>query len=87
MTEPASQPQAPAPEKAPTFEEALAQLEALAQRMESGALGLEDMVAAYERGQKLIQVCTAKLNDVERRIEILVRAPDGQIEARPFEAQ
>ena len=66
------------------FEPALAELEALVQRMEQGEMGLDEMVNAFERGQKLVRHCTDKLNEVERRIEQLVKGPDGQATTKPF---
>lgn len=69
------------------FEEALERLEKLAAAMESGRLGLEKTVEAYEAGQKLIKQCTAKLNEVERRIDILVKGSDGSVRAEPFESE
>ncbi|MBR6021617.1 MAG: exodeoxyribonuclease VII small subunit [Kiritimatiellae bacterium] len=74
-------------EKEMSFEEALEKLEKLAQQMESGNLGLEAMVGAYEEGQKLIKTCTDKLNAVERRIEVLVKGEDGAVKAVPFEEE
>ena len=66
------------------FEPALAELEALVKKMEAGEMGLDEMVNAFERGQKLVQHCTGKLNQVERRIELLVRGPEGQATTKPF---
>lgn len=66
------------------FEPALAELEALVQKMEQGEMGLDDMVNAFERGQKLVQHCSAKLNEVERRIELLVKGADGQATTKPL---
>ena len=66
------------------FEPALAELEALVQKMELGEMGLDEMVNAFERGQKLVRHCTDKLNEVERRIEQLVKGPDGQATTKPF---
>lgn len=54
--------------KAPSFEEALARLEALADDIEQGRVGLEDSIARYEEGMKLIQRCRAVLADAEQRI-------------------
>jgi len=71
-------------EKQPGFEEALKRLEQLVADMESGRLPLDDMVAAFEEGQKLAALCTGKLNEVERRIEVLTKSESG-IEAVPFE--
>jgi exodeoxyribonuclease VII small subunit len=66
------------------FEPALAELETLVQKMEQGEMGLDEMVNAFERGQQLVRHCTDKLNEVERRIELLVKGPDGQATTKPF---
>ena len=71
-------------EKAQSFEKALARLEEIAAEMENGDLGLEKMVAAFEEGQKLVKLCSSKLNEVEKRIEMLVKKSDGTIGAEPF---
>ncbi|MBM4163973.1 MAG: exodeoxyribonuclease VII small subunit [Lentisphaerae bacterium] len=68
-----------------SFEAALTRLETLVGQMESGELGLDDLVAAFEEGQKLVKQCSDKLNAVERRIEILVKDETGAVTARPFE--
>jgi exodeoxyribonuclease VII small subunit len=68
----------------PGFEAALQRLEEIIRRMEGGEMSLDEMVAAFEEGQRLIQFCTRKLNEVERRIELLVKGADGGIEAVPF---
>jgi exodeoxyribonuclease VII small subunit len=67
------------------FEPALEELEALVQKMEQGEMGLDEMVAAFERGQNLVRHCTTRLNEVERRIEMLVKGPDGQATTKPFD--
>ena len=71
-------------EKAQTFEKALARLEEIAAEMESGDLGLEKMVAAFEEGQKLVKLCSSKLNEVEKKIEQLVKKSDGSVGTEPF---
>ena len=71
-------------EKTQSFEKALARLEELAVAMESGDLGLEKMVVAFEEGQKLVKLCSSKLNEVEKKIEILVKQADGTVIAEPF---
>lgn len=45
------------------------------------------MVAAFEEGQKLVKLCSSKLNEVEKKIEMLVKKADGSIEAEPFEEE
>ncbi len=72
-------------EKKPqSFEKALERLEEIAAAMESGDLGLEKMVEAFEEGQKLVKLCSSKLNEVEKKIEMLVKKSDGAVEAEPF---
>ena len=72
------------PEKSQNFEKALARLEEIAAEMESGELGLEKMVAAFEEGQKLVKLCSTKLNEVEKKIEQLVKNADGSVGTEPF---
>ncbi len=67
-----------------SFETALERLETLVGEMEEGKLGLETLIARFEEGQKLIAFCSKKLNEVERRIETLVKKGD-RLEAEPFD--
>ena len=71
-------------EKGQSFEKALARLEEIAAEMEGGELGLEKMVAAFEEGQKLVKLCSSRLNEVEKKIEMLVKQADGSVKAEPF---
>ena len=71
-------------EKTQNFEKALARLEEIAAEMESGDLGLEQMVASFEEGQKLVKICSSKLNEVEKKIEMLVKKSDGTETTEPF---
>ena len=68
------------------FEESLQRLEVIVAEMEGGELSLEKMMADFEEGQKLIRSCTRKLNEVERKIEILVKKGD-EVGTEPFEDQ
>ena len=70
----------------PAFEEALDRLETIVGEMEGGKLSLEDMMARFEEGQSLVKICTQKLNQVERRIEILMKEGDHVV-AKPFAEQ
>jgi len=71
--------------KEPRFEDALERLEKIVQEMESGDLPLEEILKKYEEGSKLMQVCTAKLNEAEKRIEILMKDKEGALSLKPFE--
>lgn len=70
--------------KAQGFEKALARLEALVREMESGEASLEKMMADFEEGMELVKYCSARLNEVERKIEILVKKGED-VTAEPFE--
>ena len=59
-----------------TFESALARLEAIVENLESGELGLEESLTAFEEGVTLSRRCSTQLEDAERRIEILVGEGD-----------
>ncbi|MDR2164299.1 MAG: exodeoxyribonuclease VII small subunit [Zoogloeaceae bacterium] len=67
------------------FETALAELEALVENMENGALELEASIAAYERGMSLLRHCQAQLVAAEQKIRIMEDGEwkDWQPESRP----
>ena len=65
-------PKKPAAEPASvSFESAMAELEQLVAKMESGELPLEASVAAYKRGSELVQFCAAQLERVEKQVKVL----------------
>lgn len=67
-----------------TFEQALQGLESIVDRLEGGDLTLEESIKAYEEGVKLGNLCSGKLDEAERRVEILAREADGKSSAVPF---
>jgi exodeoxyribonuclease VII small subunit len=54
-----------------SFETALAELEGIVARMESGELSLEQSLRAYKRGAELLQFCQAALKDAQQQVKIL----------------
>jgi len=60
----------------PSFEEAIAELEAIVEGIDSGNLSLEEMVCRFERGTTLIGECQALLKDAEQKIKVL---EDGKL--------
>ncbi|MBP9885668.1 MAG: exodeoxyribonuclease VII small subunit [Leptospiraceae bacterium] len=68
-----------AKEKDVSFEEALNELEQIAEKLERGQLTLEDSIKAYERGMDLKKICTERLKEAEGKIEFLAKSPDGKI--------
>ncbi len=71
--------------KAVKFEEALDKLEKIVGELEDGGLPLEDALAKFEEGIKLTRLCSAKLKEAEKKIEILTKKADGTLEPEPFE--
>jgi exodeoxyribonuclease VII small subunit len=66
-------------EKQITFEEALQELEQIAEKLERSQLSLEDSIKAYERGMELKTICSERLKEAEGKIEILSRSNDGKV--------
>jgi exodeoxyribonuclease VII small subunit len=64
------------------FEAALEELEQIVERLESGELSLEDSLSAFENGVGLVRFCNQKLNDVEKKIEMLVRDKEGKLDLK-----
>jgi exodeoxyribonuclease VII small subunit len=60
-----------------SFEKALAQLEEIVNRLESGKADLEQSIEIYERGEALKKHCEKLLKDAEARIEKITLKPDG----------
>ena len=74
-----------APRNGPPFEEALKRLEAIVAAMESGDLPLETLLAKYEEGTQLAQVCQAKLAEAELKVQQLEKDAAGALKLRPFD--
>jgi exodeoxyribonuclease VII small subunit len=64
-------------EKKQTFETSLKELERIVRRLEEGDLPLEESLKLFETGVKLSRECQERLNQAERRIEILLTDEDG----------
>ncbi len=68
-----------------SFEEAYAELEVTVQRLEDGALPLEEALALYERGVLLAQRCAERLAAAELRIEELSQGVEEESEPYALE--
>lgn len=68
-----------------SFEDALAELEAIVRRLEEGSANLDDAISAYERGVVLKRHCEAKLQQAQARVEKIVAGPDGAITSEPID--
>jgi exodeoxyribonuclease VII small subunit len=65
------------------FEKALEELKGIVEKLERGDLELEESLKMFERGVKLMAVCQKKLEDAERRVEIVSKGMKGG--AVPFD--
>ncbi len=74
-----------------TFEEALKQLETIAEQIERGTIGLEESIDRYEEGMALVKQCRDILSKAELKIQQLQQRADGTLQAtsyrRPKEAE
>lgn len=74
------------------FDSALAKLEHILEKMNSGTVALEEALKLYEEADQLIAACNKRLNEAERKIEILIKnrvgepalGPDGKPVVEPF---
>ncbi len=64
------------------FESALEELEEVVEQLESGELSLEDSLTAFEKGVGLVRFCNQKLNEVEKKIEMLVKDKEGKLQLK-----
>lgn len=70
----------------PDFEAALAELEAIVQRLEQGEIPLEESLRQYERGVALTRSCQQALQQAEEKIRVLAKGAGGELVERDFEA-
>jgi exodeoxyribonuclease VII small subunit len=70
---------------AANFEAQLASLERIVRELERGDLPLERSLELFEQGVRLSRECQERLNEAERRIEVLLRDGEGRTIAVPFE--
>jgi exodeoxyribonuclease VII small subunit len=70
-----------------TFEQAIQRLERIVADMEGAELPLEDVLKKYEEGTRLVRFCNQKLEEAEKKIEVLAKKPDGSVALEPFEAE
>ena len=74
-----------AEKKEKKFDEAMAALEAIVARLESGELPLEEALATFEAGVALVRTLNQRLTDAEARVELLTRDPNGKLKLQPLD--
>ncbi|MHB8169918.1 MAG: exodeoxyribonuclease VII small subunit [Thermincolia bacterium] len=66
-----------------SFEEALAQLEAMVKALEAGNLTLDQSLEYYQKGIELSRICNTKLQEAEEKIEMLTMGKDDKMVLQP----
>ncbi len=74
-------------EAAETYDGLVSRLERVVGELESGQLTLEQSVERFAEGVKLAREASRKLDEAERKVELLVRSADGDEEAVPFDPE
>ena len=69
------------------FESAMKRLEEIVKTLESGDLPLASLLEMYEEGVKLQNFCQGKLDEAERKVEILVRKSEGLLDRESFSGE
>jgi exodeoxyribonuclease VII small subunit len=71
--------------KQASFEDALKRLEEIVQQMESGDLTLEESLGLFEEGVRLTRVCSQRLDEAEKKIELLTKDEQGSVKAKAMD--
>jgi exodeoxyribonuclease VII small subunit len=67
------------------FEEELKDLEEIVGKIDSGELTLEDSIGAFERGVSLVRSLNQKLDEIEKKVEVLSHNSHGDLKTAPYE--
>ncbi len=70
--------------KVKDFESALKSLEDIVVQLEAGELTLDRALELFEEGVKVSRFCSAKLEEAERKVEVLIKTASGEMKEMPF---
>ncbi len=70
----------------PAFETSLKDLEQIVAELEKGELPLESQLKSFEKGVALSRECMKRLEEIERRVEVLIQGGDGKLSTSTFDA-
>lgn len=71
--------------KSKTFEEAMAELEEIVEKLEKGELPIDESIEYFQKGVELSRYCSKKLDEVEKKITLLIEKENGDIKEEIFE--
>ncbi len=69
------------------FEDAFRKLESIVKKLEDGNLSLEESLKAFEEGVRLSRFCSKKLDEAEKKVEILLKDSNGRLVPKPFSVE
>jgi len=67
------------------FEDALGKLEKIVSKLEEGDIPLEESLRLFEEGIRLSRFCNQKLDEAEKKVEILLKGKNGVLQPQPFD--
>jgi len=70
--------------KVKDFESALKSLEEIVVQLEAGDLTLDRALELFEEGVRISHFCSSKLDEAERKVEVLIKGADGTVKEVPF---
>lgn len=73
--------------KEKNFEEALHELENIVQQLERGELPLDESLDVFQRGIELSKFCSKRLDQIEKKISVLVESKDGSVTEEDFKLE
>ncbi len=73
--------------KGKSFEEALLQLEKIVNNLEKGELSLDESIEFFQKGVELSKYCSNRLDEIEKKITILIEDEKGEIQEKEFDIE
>lgn len=74
-------------DKALNFEEAIAKLEGIVQKLEEAEVPLEEALGMFEEGVRLSKICQGKLAEAEKKVQVLLKDDEGGLELQPLDEE
>lgn len=68
------------------FEESIKKLEGIVDELEAGTLSLDEAIKKYEEGMRLSGLCQKKLQDIQKKVEALVKDSSGKLVSKDFDS-
>ena len=66
------------------FETALKKLESIVGNLETGDLSLDDALKQYEEGVRMADICSKRLTEAEKKVEVLMKTDAGRFKTAPL---